>query len=212
MWRSWSAVVGAVVLSGSAALLGASAPVAGAALPAAAKSLRTCGTITPSTGIHRRLLTVKLAGPARLVTGRMFKGSITVYLRPRAARSSVRLMSGAPVLPVIARGNQIVGQYEGGVGGVGIEGTVTKKHPFRFPGPYGRADVLLRGCPKHVDPRYPDRSRKLLPPGHYTLYAYIEDDGGKNGYLLSQPFPIVVLPRPASQPMSGWVSGPGRRK
>lgn len=165
-----------------------------ASASAAAAGLRTCGKVTGSTGVQRKLLAVHLSGPTVLVTGQTFYGTVTVSLRPHSGRRSVTLMSGAPVLPVIARGTSIVGQYVGLVGGVGVGGVIGPHHPFRFRGP---SSVLLRGCPAKVDPAHPDRTRKLLPPGRYTLYAYIEDDvNGDNGSLRSQPLQITVKARP----------------
>lgn len=169
---------------------------AGAAAGAAA-GLRTCGKVTGSTGVHRGQLTVRLSGPSVMATGQTFHGTVTVSLTSGSSRRAVTLMSGAPALPVITRGTAVVGQYQGGVGGVGLAGTVAVGHPFTLP--FGSGTVLLRGCPTTVDPAHPDRTRKLLPPGRYTLYVSIEDDSpGHGGNLLSQPHPITLTARPTS--------------
>lgn len=164
----------------------------------AAGTLRSCGTVTPSTGAQRGLLDVRLSGPAHVVTGQVFHTAITVYLRPHTGRTSVTLSTGGPVLPLIAQGRRIVGQYERAVAGVGLIGTVTARHPYRFAGEFGAMSILVRGCPTTpVDPMDPDSSRTLLPPGRYTVYAWIEDDIGGNGYLRSDPFTLTVDPRPS---------------
>lgn len=164
---------------------------------------KTCGRVTPSTGLLRNVLQVHLSGPSRLVTGSLFKGVVTVSLRPGAKPKEVFLNSGAPILPVITRGAQVVGAYEGGVGGVGIEATVAAGRPYHFPAYYSSASVLLRACPDQpIDPVAPDRSRKLLPPGRYVIYAYVDDmsgnDTSKYGVLRSQPLTITVTGRTGS--------------
>lgn len=164
----------------------------------AARTLPSCGTVTGSTGAQRGLLDVRIGGPAHLVTGQVFHTTVTVFLRPHTGHTSVTLMTGGPVLPVIAQGTRIVGAYEGGVAGVGLFGTITARHPYRFVGEFGAASILLRGCPPNpVDSMHPDRGRKLLPPGRYTLYVWIEDDIGRNGHLRSDPFTLTVEPRPS---------------
>lgn len=196
--RTAASVACAVTLAGCAA----SAPLgpAGGSSPAVttvASPLRTCGRVTPSTGALRDVLDVRLSGPSRLVTGSIFHGTVTVSLRPGVNRSEVTLTSGAPVLPVIARGADVVGQYEGAVGGVGIGAAVRVDRPFRFP---TSSSVLLRGCPdRPVDGMAPDRSREPLPAGSYTIYAYVDDysgdDTSKYGVLRSQPFGVTVTAR-----------------
>ena len=169
---------------------GSPSPVA----PTHKGSLETCGQVTPSTGQLRDVLQVRLAGPSELATGSVFHATVTVSLQPGTGRSSVFLSSGGPVLPVIARGTDVVGQYEGGVGGVGLSAAITASRPYRIP---TESSVLLRGCPdRPVDTVDPDGSRKLLPPGHYTIYAYVADysgnDASKYGVIWSQPLNITV--------------------
>lgn len=125
-----------------------------------------------------------------MVTGQWFHGTVTVSLTPGTGHRPVPLITGGPALAFIARGTAIVGQFEGGVVGVGHTGLISARHPYRLP---ESAGVVLRGCPSAPDFTDPDRTRKLLPPGRYTPYTYIEDDGpGPNGYLLSQPHPLTV--------------------
>lgn len=155
--------------------------------------LRSCGSVAASTGVHRRLLEVRLNGPTHVVTGQVFHGGITVYRRPHTGHRAVTLTTAAPALPVIASGTRIVGQYVGLVPQVRLVGSVAPRHPYRFPGKSRAASVLLRGCPTHVTLSHPDRSRRLLPPGRYTLYVSILDQGG---YLRSDPFTLTVKPRP----------------
>jgi len=131
-----------------------------------------------------------------MVTGQSFRGAVTVSLTPGTGHRPVTLVTGGPALAFIARGTAIVGQFEGFGIGVGHFGLVRAHHPYRLP---ESAGVLLRGCPSTVDLSDPDRTRRLLPPGRYTLYTLIEDDGpGPNGYLLSEPHPLTVTARPAS--------------
>lgn len=161
--------------------------------PVAAPSLPTCGTVTPSTGLLRDVLQVRLSGPRALATGSVFHATVTVSLRPGVKPKQVPLTSGGPDL-VITRGTDVVGQYEGAVGGVAFGAVITAGRPFRFPEP---ASVLLRGCPhRPVDGNAPDASRKQLPPGRYTVYANVDDLSGHGpsdyGLLLSQPFDLTV--------------------
>jgi len=106
----------------------------------------------------------------------------------------VSLTSGLPVPLVITRETRVVGRYERAVGGVGIPAVITAGRPFDFREP---ASVLLRGCPRlPVDGNAPDASRTPLPPGHYTVYADVDDLSGHGpsdyGVLLSQPFDLTV--------------------
>lgn len=162
------------------------------ATPTTGPALATCGQLTPSTGVLRDVLQVHLSGPTTLPTGSDFDATVTASMRPSAHQRAASLTTGAPVPLVIARGNAIVGQYAGAVAGVGLSATITPAHPFSVP-----ASVSLRGCPhRPVDLTDPDRSRKPLPPGHYTLYAYVDDlsgnDSAKYGSLRSEPFQITV--------------------
>lgn len=107
------------------------------------------------------------------------------------------LSSGAPILPVITQGTDVVGAYEGAVGGVGVSATVTAGRPYHFPGSDSSASVLLRGCPNlPINPTVPDTTRKLLPAGRYVIYAYVDDmsgnDTSKYGALRSQPLTMTV--------------------
>lgn len=168
--------------------------MAGCTGPGTGSSLPTCGAVTPSTGLLRDVLQVQLSGPATLATGSQFRGAVTVSLRPGVDRRQVSLTSGAPVREVIARGTDVVGQYEGAVGRVGIPAVITPDRPFRFREP---GSVLLSDCPhRPVDGVDPDGSRKPLPPGHYTVYAYVDDLSGHStsdyGVLRSQPFEITL--------------------
>lgn len=194
----------AAVLTGCAATAGAAAersPAAVSNTPAAARAigtaLRTCGKVTASTGVHRKVLTVHLNGPTVMASGQTFHGTVTVSLTRGSTLRSVALTTGSPEPAIIARGRAIVGQWAGGVAGVGYYGVIRPGHPYEFPHDPDSTSVLLRGCAGRVDPVNPDATRKLLPPGLYTLYVYIEDDGpGPNGYLLSQPHPLTVTARP----------------
>jgi len=201
-------VVGAacvVVLAGCGSTT-AAAPRPSAGAPSASghsAALKTCGRVTHSTGILRNVLQVHLSGPSRLVTGSLFNGTVTVSLRPGVKAKKVFLSSGAPILAVITQGTDVVGAYEGAVGGVGISATVTAGRPYHFPAYYGSASVLLRGCPDlPINPTAPDKSRKLLPPGRYLIYAYVDDmsgnDTSKYGALRSQPLTITVTTKAAS--------------
>lgn len=163
---------------------------------------KTCGRVTPSTGILRNVLQVHLSGPSRLVTGSLFKGVVTVSLRPGAKTKQVFLNSGDPILPVITRGAFVMGAYEGAGGGRGVEATVAAGRPYRFGTSFTSGSVLLRGCPDQpVDSADPDRSRKLLAPGRYVIYAYVDDLSGNNtskyGVLRSQPLAITVTGKPS---------------
>lgn len=158
--------------------------------PTAAPSLATCGQLTATTGALRDVVEVRLSGPHTLPTGADFAATVTVSLRADAKQATVSLMTGAPVLPVIVRGTDIVGEYEGAVGGVGLSGTITRAHPYRFP---KQATVSLRGCPhRPVDPVAPDATRRPLPPGRYTVYAYIDDESSRDGEVRSEPFDLTV--------------------
>lgn len=193
----------AMLLAGCAAAAGAAAgpspkatPTAPTSVRATATALRTCGKVTSSTGVHRKVLTVRLNGPTVMATGQTFHGTVTVSLTPGSRQRSVALTTGSPALPVIAQGTAIVGAYEGGVAGVGYSGVIRPGHPYHFPPDRYATFVLLRDCPTQVDPIHPDRTRKILPPGRYTLYVSIEDDGpGPNGVLLSQPHPLTITAR-----------------
>lgn len=193
--RTAAGVACAATLAGCTA--SAPLPVAGVSSPAVtttASPLKTCGQVTPSTGVLGKVLQVRLSGPSRLASGSIFHGTVTVSLRPGVNRHEVNLTSGAPILPVIARGADVVGRYEGAVGGVGIGATVRVDRPFHFP---TSSSVLLRGCPdRPIDGMAPDQSRKPLPAGPYTIYAYVDDysgnDTSKYGVLRSQPFGITV--------------------
>lgn len=188
-----------VVLAGCGSTT-AAAPRPSAGAPSASghsAALKTCGRVTSSTGILRNVLQVHLSGPSRLVTGSLFKGTVTVSLRPGVTTKKVFLSSGAPILPVVTQGTDVVGAYEGGVAGVGISAAVTAGRPYHFPAYYSSASVLLRGCPDlPINPTAPDKSRKLLPPGRYLIYAYVDDmsgsDTSKNGVLRSQPLTLTV--------------------
>lgn len=90
-------------------------------------SLKTCGRAIPSTGVLRNVLEVHLSGPSELTTDSPFGGTVTVSLRPGVNRHAVSLGSGSPILPIITRGTDVVGQYEGAAGGVGIPATVTPR-------------------------------------------------------------------------------------
>ncbi len=164
------------------------------ATPTTGPALTTCGQLTPSTGVLRDILRIHLSGPTTLPTGSEFDVTVTASMRPGAHQPAVSFTTGAPVHLVITRGNAIVGQYEGAVGGVGLSGTVTPAHPYQLPVP---ASVSLRGCPyRPVDTTDPDRTRKPLPPGRYTVYAYVDDLSGndpvKYGSLRSEPFQITI--------------------
>lgn len=71
-------------------------------------------------------------------------GPVTVAslpaLRPGATKHQVSLRSGAPVPLVVARGTDVVGEDEGGVG---VPAIVTAGRPYRL----DPASILLRGCP-----------------------------------------------------------------
>ena len=167
---------------------------AGCAGPGSGSSLRTCGEVPASTGVLRDVLDVHLAGPGEVASGSEFRGTVTVSLRSGVTPRQVSLSSGAPLQVVIARGTDVVGQYEGAVAGVGVIGAVSAGQPYRFRQP---AIVLVRGCPRRpVDGAKPDDSRKLLPPGRYSVYAYIDDfsadSTSDDGVLRSQPFAITV--------------------
>lgn len=173
------------------ALVGCAGP---GTAPGTAPSLPTCGTVAPSTGLLRDVLQVGLSGPGTLATGSVLHATVTVSLRPGVKPNQVSLTSGAPVPLVITRGTDVVGQYEGAVAGVGIGAVITAGRPFRFPEP---ASVLLRGCPRRpVDHTAPDETRKPLPPGRYTVYAYVDDLSGHGtsdyGVLRGQPFDLTV--------------------
>lgn len=181
-------VAGAVCV---VALVGCATP---STAPVAAASLPTCGKVTPSTGLLRDILQVRLSGPHTLATGSVFHATVTVSVRRGVKPKQVSLTSSAPVPLVIARGTDVVGRDEGAVAGVGIDAVITAARPFRYRQP---ASVLLRGCPRRpVDNTAPDETRKPLPPGHYTVYAHVDDMSGvgtsTDGVLLSQPFDLTV--------------------
>jgi hypothetical protein len=191
-------MAGCATTAGPAAIRSPTAtPRTPAVVRATGDALRTCGKVTASTGVHRKVLTVHLNGPSVMATGQTFHGTVTVSLTPGSGQRSVALSTGSPGLPVIAQGTSIVGEWAGGVAGVGLSGVIAPGHPYQFPHDPYSTFVLLRGCATRVDPIHPDASRMLLRPGRYTLYVSIEDDGpGPNGYLLSQPHPLTITARP----------------
>lgn len=200
--RMAAGAVSVVVLAGCGSTVAGALRAPG--ISSQSTALKTCGRVTPSTGRLRNVLQVHLSGPTRLVTGSVFKGTVTVSLRPGVKTKKVFLSSGAPILPLITRGTDVVGEYEGDIGPIGVSAIVTAGRPFRFPPSWGTSgSVLLRGCPDlPTDPEFPDKSRQLLSPGRYVLYAYIGDESGndtsKNGILRSQPLTITVTKKTAN--------------
>jgi hypothetical protein len=89
--------------------------------------------------------------------------------------------SGLPVDVIIMRDGQVVGQYGGAVGGVGVARSVGNGAPFSYPG-----DVRLAGCATTTLGSNPDATRSNLPPGDYQLVAVME------GGLVSPPIDIRV--------------------
>ena len=123
---------------------------------------------------------------ARVVTGQDFRGTVTVT---NTGADVVEFESGDPMTAVVYRrgSNQVVGAYEGGIGGVGAGGTLQ---------PGGTLDIGVLGGTASCDPSI----GYALPPGLYDVrvpvdqYARPEPEGVVISYLLSDRVPLEVTP------------------
>ena len=123
---------------------------------------------------------------ARVVTGADFGGTVTVTNR---GADVVEFESGDPMTAVIYRRgtDQVVGAYDGGIGGVGTGGTLQ---------PGGTLDIGVLGGTASCDPTL----GYALPPGLYDVrvpvdqYAHPDATGVVITYLLSDPVPLEITP------------------
>ena len=123
---------------------------------------------------------------ARVVTGADFGGTVTVTNR---GADVVEFESGDPMTAVIFRRgtDQVVGAYDGGIGGVGAGGTLQ---------PGGTLDIGVLGGTASCDPAL----GYALPPGLYDVrvpvdqYAHPDATGVVITYLLSGPVPLEITP------------------
>ncbi len=123
---------------------------------------------------------------ARVVTGEDFRGTVTIT---NAGADVVEFESGDPMTAVVYRrgSNQVVGAYEGGIGGVGAGGTLQ---------PGETLDIGVLGGTASCDPTL----GYALPPGSYDVrvrvdqYAHPEATGVVITYLLSDPVPLEITP------------------
>ena len=102
--------------------------------------------------------------------------------------------SGIPTLAVAQRG-EIVGMYLGAQILIGLPGRAPAQGEAVF-APGHTPPLLLAGCPREpVDPSAPDRERRPLPPGNYSVVALVHagTDDGRSGTLASAPVPLRVL-------------------
>ncbi|TAL06928.1 MAG: hypothetical protein EPO00_10200 [Chloroflexota bacterium] len=143
-------------------------------------------------GIFKDVITdTTLRATARLevtqvVTGADFRGSVTIT---NAGSDLVDFESGDPMTAVLyQRGtDEVVGAYEGGIGGVGTGGTL---------GPGGTIDIGVLGGTASCDPSL----GYALPPGLYDVrvpveqYAHPDPNGVVVTYLLSDPVPLEITP------------------
>lgn len=160
---------------------------------AAPTSLPTCGRVPMSTGPSKDSLELRVQGPGTAPSGTTVM--LEVVMTARIA-GPVDYFTGSPPAVLVAVGDQVVGRYDGAVGGVGRAGHLTPGQAATFP-----ASVLLSGCSRHPDPAHPDASREPLPPGQYQLVAVMEDGNGQGniGSLVSEPLPVVITASTAAQ-------------
>lgn len=123
---------------------------------------------------------------ARVVTGADFGGTVTVT---NGGADVVEFESGDPMTAVIYRRgtDQVVGAYEGGIGGVGTGGTLQ---------PGGTLDIGVLGGTASCDPSL----GYALPPGLYDVrvpveqYAHPDTTGVVITSFLSDPVPLEITP------------------
>jgi hypothetical protein len=130
---------------------------------------------------------VVTVGGLEVRSGADFSGSVRVT---NTAAGPVTFESGQPATAVVVRPgtHEVVGMYDGGLGGTGIGETLE---------PGGSIEVNFAGATASCDPAL----GYALPPGTYEVivpvdqYAYpVPDAGVVVSHLLSEPVPLTIVP------------------
>lgn len=123
---------------------------------------------------------------ARVATGADFHGMVTIT---NGGADVVAFESGDPMTAVVYRRgtDQVLGAYEGGIGGVGTGGSLE---------PGGTIDIGVLGGTASCDPSL----GYAVPPGLYDVrvpveqYAHPDPNGVVVTYLLSDAVPLEITP------------------
>lgn len=170
--------VSALVLTGGAALLSLPGPARPDRLAARPVDLPSCSP--PRAAAGTPAVKVTLHAPATAVGG----ASVAVSVELRADRD-LRLETGSPFWVAIEQDGRAVGGL-GVTFGVGRSVLLHAGKPFDSATTWGTQPLPVRGCRRPAD-----RAGPVLPPGEYTLRAYVDSPAGA---LLSAPVPLRVIP------------------